>query len=215
MDLGDWLGASQIFRDLPIAAAQTKLCFGAVSAIARRKNIGKVCVVFVAGIVLWLSVPAGARTAADAVASPAPIPPAVLHARTAFVANAGADAGLFPHPFSGDESRGYAEFYNRLREAQEYELVTDPSQADLVMELRLHAPYGPKDVDKSKGSADPLPSFRLVIYDGKSHYVLWAMTEPIALAVKQQTHDRNFDEAISNLISDLRVLRQMALEQSH
>jgi hypothetical protein len=174
---------------------------------------------FAAFATLWCATAAAQQTtpSEQATAGPAvaPIPPAVLRARTVFVANAGADAGLFPHPFSGDASRGYEEFYRALREADEYELVAEPSQADLVLELRLMAPYGPQDVNKAKGAADPLPSFQLMIYDRPSHYVLWALTEPVALAVKQQTHDRNFDEAIMNLVSDLRALRQTALAQSH
>ena len=31
------------------------------------------------------------------------------------------------------------------------------------------APYGPSNADKQKGASDPLPMFRLVIYDIKTH----------------------------------------------
>jgi hypothetical protein len=36
--------------------------------------------------------------------------------------------------------------------------------------------------------------------------VLWALTEPIYVAVLQQTHDRNFDEALANLLADFQGL---------
>src|SRR5579862_2856772 len=83
-----------------------------------------------------------------------PVPPALLAAKTIFVANAGADAGLFPEvfsggggfstePFSGDPDRAYTEFYAALKNTGDYTLVDDPSQADLVLEIGLTAPYGP------------------------------------------------------------------------
>ena len=136
-----------------------------------------------------------------------PVPPAILTAKRIFVSNAGADAGLFPHPFSGDTSRGYDEFFAALGAIGDYVLVPEPAQADLVLELRLQAPYGPTNPDKQNGAADQRPMFRLVIYDRPTHYVLWALTEPVLTAYRQEAHDRNFDEAIVNLISALQELR--------
>src|SRR5258708_14238742 len=75
-------------------------------------------------------------------APPAPVPAELLSARKIFVSNAGADSGLFPHPFSGDPSRGYSALFAALHELGQYELVASPSQADLVLELRLMAPNG-------------------------------------------------------------------------
>jgi hypothetical protein len=135
-------------------------------------------------------------------ASPAaPVPAALTSAKTIFLSNAGADAGLFPEPFSGDPSRGYNEFYAALKQAGSFALVADPSQADLVLELRLEAPLGPSSDNKVHGTTDPLPQFRLVIYDAKTHYVLWALTQSIEIAYLQKTHDRNFDQALSSLMS--------------
>ena len=141
-----------------------------------------------------------------AAGSMAPIPPA-LRAEKVFVSNAGADSGLFPAPFSGDPDRPYAGFYATLKARGECTLVPDPSDADLVLELRLTAPYGPSEPNKVKGAADPLPMLRLVIYDRKTHYVLWALTESIEYAFLQKTHDRNFDEAIGRLVDDFARVR--------
>jgi hypothetical protein len=66
--------------------------------------------------------------------------------------------------------------------------------------LQLMAPNGPANADKQKGASDPLPM--LVIYDRPTHYVLWALTESIAPAALQKTHDHNFDEAVANLVLD-------------
>jgi hypothetical protein len=130
-----------------------------------------------------------------------PVPPAIVAAKSIFVSNAGSDSGLFPAPFSGDPDRPYKQFYAALKATGDYTLVSDPSQADLVLELRLTAPYGPTSPNKQNGAADPLPMFRLVVYDAKTHYVLWTVTRSIDVAYLQKTHDRNFDEALSNLLN--------------
>jgi hypothetical protein len=136
----------------------------------------------------------------------APIPTAILSARKLFIANGGADAGLFPHPFSGSVARGYDQFYSALRGMSQYDLVSSPSEADLVLEFQLQAPLGPANADKSKGAADPLPTVSVKIYDRPSHYVLWAFSEEVASADTQKTHDRNLDDAIAQLVQDFQRL---------
>jgi hypothetical protein len=135
-----------------------------------------------------------------------PLPPALLTAKRIFISNDGADGGLFPHPFSGDSDRGYDQFYAGVQALGRFQSVADPSQADLVLELRLTAPYGPTNANKQNGAADPLPTFRLTIYDRRSHYVLWSLTESIEVAMKQTTHDRNFDEAVQRLVAGFDAL---------
>ena len=149
--------------------------------------------------------PANAQTPPPA-ASLAPVPPALLNAKTAFISNAGADSGLFPHPFSGDPDRPYNQFYAAMQNWGRYQLVADPSEADVVFELQLIAPLGPSAPNKQNGASDPLPMFRLVIFDRKTHYVLWALTESIMVAVLQKTHDNNFDAALTAITLDLKRL---------
>jgi hypothetical protein len=132
----------------------------------------------------------------------APVPQLLLSAKKVFVSNAGADSGLFPHPFTGDPDRAYNQFYANVVSWGRYQLVASPAEADLVFELQLTAPNGPANADKQKGASDPLPMFRLVIYDRPTHYVLWALTESIEPAALQKTHDHNFDEALATLVLD-------------
>jgi hypothetical protein len=110
----------------------------------------------------------------------APVPPVIFTAKRVFVSNAGADSRLFPHPFSGNADRAYDQFYGALQGWGRYELVAEPEEAELVFELQLMGPSGPANPNKKKGAADPLPMFRLAIIDGRTHFVLWAMTESIA-----------------------------------
>lgn len=163
------------------------------------KNISTAVLGFAGCAVLFIS---GALAQVAAPQPPGPVPPAILTAKKIFVSNAGADAGLFPHPFSGDPDRGYNQLYADLKAEGHWELVGDPAQADLVLELRLTAPYGPQNADKQKGASDPLPMFRLVAFDARSHYVLWALTEVIDSANWQKSHDRNFDDALRAIIDD-------------
>jgi hypothetical protein len=136
----------------------------------------------------------------------APIPPAIKSAKTLFVSNGGADSGLFPSPFSGTADRPYSELYAELASDRAHQLVSDPSEADLVLELRLLAPAGPQEPSKQKGASDPLPMLRLVIYDRKTHYVLWTLSESVEVAFLQKTHDHNLDEAVRAIAADFQRL---------
>jgi hypothetical protein len=168
-----------------------------------RKTTVKMCNVVLVAAVLSL-VTAVAQSPGPTPA--APVPPAIRNASKIFLSNAGADSGLFPHPFSGNPDRGYNQLYAALKANGNYKLVNDPREADLVLELCLTAPYGPSNADKQKGASDPLPMFRLLVYDAGTHYVLWALTESVDLAFLQKSHDRNFDDALHSLLLDFEVL---------
>jgi hypothetical protein len=176
------------------------------------KRHGRSILIFVACAVLALAA-AGAQVLAPPL--PGPVPPAIVTAKKIFVSNAGSDSGLFPHPFSGDPDRAYDQFYGAMKAANRWELVEDPAQANLVLELRLTAPYGPSNADKEKGASDPLPMFRLVVYDARTHYVLWALTEAIGPANLQKTHDHNFDLALGELVQDFKALSGTAPPPAH
>jgi len=144
-----------------------------------------------------------------------PVPPAIRAGKKIFLSNAGGDSGLFPEPFSGDPNRGYTEFYAALKAAGQFDLVDDPGEADLVLELQPIAPYGPTNGSKVNGASDPLPMFRLVIYDRKTHFVLWTLSESVEPAVGQKNHDRTFDDALTVLQQKLDTLTGKAPAPAH
>jgi hypothetical protein len=152
-------------------------------------------------VILWANLVQAAQTGDT---SPAPVPAAIFASKRIFISNAGADSGLFPHPFSGTPDRAYNEFYGFMQGWGRYEIVAAPADADLVFELRLIAPNGPSNANKQKGASDPVPMFRLVIYDAKTRFVLWALTDSIEEAYVQKTHDRDFDESLGMLVGDLK-----------
>jgi len=162
----------------------------------------------VGAIALLLPATLGLSAAQETETPASPVPAAIVSAKTVFLANGGADGGLFPEPFSGDPNRGYFSLYSQLKAMGKYELVGDPAHADLVMNIALVAPLGPRNDAKQLGTADPLPFFRLTIYDAKSHFALWTITEPIYMAFRQKTHDKNFDDAMTNLMADIKALSE-------
>jgi hypothetical protein len=85
----------------------------------------------------------------------APVPPQLLNAKTVFISNAGADSGLFPHPFTGDPDRAYNEFHAGVVSWGRYELVATPAEAacDLRQADALCA-VGADGVDYAGGPAE-------------------------------------------------------------
>jgi hypothetical protein len=65
------------------------------------------CVVLFGGVAVKAQEPAAPTLAIPL----APVPPPLLNAKKVFISNAGADSGLFPHPFSGDPDRPYNQFF--------------------------------------------------------------------------------------------------------
>jgi hypothetical protein len=138
--------------------------------------------------------------------APAPVPAAIRTATKIFVSNAGADSGLFPSPFTGDTNRGYNQLYAGLRANSQYELVGDPAEAGSTRSM---------STNKVNGASDPVPMFRLVVYDRKTHYVLWVFTESIEIAYLKKTHDRNFDDALNAILFEFESLSGKAQAVTH
>lgn len=135
-----------------------------------------------------------------------PVPSQLRNGHTVFLSNAGADAGLFPHPFSGTQDRAYGYVFSALQKDGRFTLVGTPQEADLVFELRLDAPEGSVSGNKQQGTEDALPTFRLTIFDRPSHYVLWTLSQTVYKANLQKTHDKNFEESLDLLLTELKTV---------
>jgi hypothetical protein len=126
-----------------------------------------------------------------------PLPPALATATSVFVSNAGSESILFPECFSGDPDRPYTEFFSALKSSDRFTLAPGPAQADLVLELQLTARTSVSPFLETQ----PLAMFRLVVYEGKSHYVLWAVTHSIEFGFLQKARDKNFDAALADVLT--------------
>src|ERR1700722_9939535 len=117
-------------------------------SLRARESIQMRLIHFLTSATFLLGTIAGAQQQPSGIA---PIPAVLYNAKKVFISNAGADAGLFPHPFSGDPDRAYNAFYAGVESLGKFNLVASPSEADLVFELQLMAPSGPCNADKSTG----------------------------------------------------------------
>lgn len=136
-----------------------------------------------------LILPAMAAVMAQAPA--APVPAQILSAKKVFLSNTG--RGFDSSAWTGGHDRIYNEFYAALKSWGRYELVSAPSDADLVL-----------DVNVVRESV--VWQFELEILDPKTGIVLWVHYEPIKIAVSQKNRDQNFDDTIYKLAADLKTL---------
>ena len=124
----------------------------------------------------------------------APIPPQILAAKRIFVANAGEDETVpEQRTFSGGPDRAYNQFYDAIKNWDRYQIVSSPSEADLIFELEVDVNF-------------ETPIFRLTIRDPKMNAVLWRFKVRAEFGAGQGASDKNFDQAIYRLVSHLHVL---------
>jgi len=124
-------------------------------------------------------------------AEPAPVPTQILTAKKAFISNVGVDGASWTLlDWAGD---AIDEPYNRLYAAMKswgrFDLVGAPSDAELVFEVRLIG-----------GGVE------LTILDARTHFTLWALAEPMKPTAKKATWNKNFDQALADLVNDMKGL---------
>lgn len=134
----------------------------------------------------------------------APLPSQVSTAKKIFISNGGGllDSNLV----SGDARRQYNQFYADIQAWGRYELVGSPAEADLV--LQISVTYIPREIG---AEVRPFPSFRLALLDPKTNVSLWVIDEflvekPGLSLIREKNRDKAFDEAISKLVNDLKML---------
>lgn len=137
---------------------------------------------------------------------PAPLPAQITSGKRVFVSNAGGDTnGLY----SGEPRRLYDQFYAALKSWRRYELVGNPAEADLVIEIGFTNTFVGEDVSGGHGVSVSSrsfndPQFRLVILDPGTRVILWVFTEHIEHALLQGNRDKNSDQSLNFLVNDLR-----------
>lgn len=139
-------------------------------------------------------------------APPAPIPSLILTAKKVFIANGGGDESLFDSPqYSGGPDRLYNEFYAAMKSWGRYELVGAPEEADLVFEIRLTVLL-PERSEPLGGNNNPAydSQLHLAIRDLPTHETLWGLTEHAQTAILQGNRDKNFEQALAGILSELR-----------
>ena len=149
-----------------------------------------------------------ALSCAFAVAAPAqaqespsaPVPAQLVTAGKIFISNAGGD--IDPNTrrlgeFAGLPIRPYNEFYAAMKSWGRYQIVSTPSDADLVFEISFSISLG-------SGGADA--KFHLVIIDPKTHVTLWAFTEYIENAILGSNREKHFEQGMESIVADAKSL---------
>ncbi|MGP8095139.1 MAG: hypothetical protein ACLP72_17640 [Candidatus Sulfotelmatobacter sp.] len=131
-----------------------------------------------------------------------------------FIANAGGDQPFYEDPlFSGGPDRAYNQFYAAMQTWGRYELVGSPGDADLVIEILLTFPRIDQRAVRGEPVAFPIPydpQFRVVVRDPKTNALLWAFTEHAEWAVLLRNRDKNLDQAVVKIVSDIQGLSATA-----
>ncbi len=147
---------------------------------------------------LALCLAARAQTPAQAPESPtAPLPTAITSATKVFLGNAGDQE-------NADCLRAYNDFYAGLTQLGRYQLVLDPHDADLILELHYEIDLGQSVA--SNDSRKSVRQFRVVLIDPRANVVLWSLTERTNYAVFQKNRNKNLDETVATLVSDFASL---------
>ena len=164
----------------------------------RTVTLGVLCVALAATL---LSVPVlHAQQAKDG--TPGPIPAQILIAKKVFIANGGVDGTALEVCLrAGEPNQPYNHLYAAMKTWGRYELVDSPADADLVFEIRFTAPSVQCGTSTCYG-----PQFEVAILDTKTHFRLWTITEAVEGAIRKGTWLKNFNQAMSNLVDDMKRL---------
>lgn len=126
----------------------------------------------------------------------APLPTLLTTATRVFISNAGEQDNI-------DCLRAYNEFYAGVVATNRLKPVLNPSDAELILELRYVIQVGATHGDMNGSNAKEARQFRLSFIDPKTHIILWTIVEAENSAVFKSNRDKNLDSAMSALLEDL------------
>lgn len=145
---------------------------------------------------------------------PAPIPAPITSAQKLFIGNAGMDAFSLQafEELGLNGASPYNVLYSTVNSWGKYQLVSAPADADLVLEIRFTAPFsggnGERSWDFQRILANVAWQFQIEvqIYDAKTHFLLWTLTEPVRPANLKGTWLKNIATANAALAGDVKSL---------
>ncbi len=129
----------------------------------------------------------------------APLPAGVTTAHKLFLGNAGDQE-------NADCLRAYNGFFAGLQRLNRFELVADPNEADLILELHYEIDLG--QAIASNDQHHTVRQFRVVLLDPRAHVALWSLTERTNYALLQKNRNSNLDETVTKLTADFDALTQ-------
>jgi hypothetical protein len=126
----------------------------------------------------------------------APLPSQIGTAKKAFISNVGVGT-----------DKTYNAFYAAIKSWGQYELVTAPADADLVLEISFSTRISGVTGSKESGCSSINESqFKLVLVDPKTRIPLWTVSETVQPFNRQKTGEKNSQDAMNKLVGDLKSL---------
>jgi hypothetical protein len=173
----------------------------------------KMMISAVAAMVLFAFSPSYAKNTKEA--APAPVPPQIAAAKKVFIANVNQDdlGAITDGPvLNGAPTRPYDEFYAAMKDWNQYELVSTPANADLIFEIS----WTFIDVEMPLDSKSPNPPadlghLKVTIIDPATHVPLWGLQEHVRNAILQSNRDKNFEQAMTELVNNVKLLSSQPL----
>lgn len=161
--------------------------------------------IFMLSLVVAIAALSGSAFAAEKKGVPAaPVPAQILAAKKIFIANAGGDQMSEDEPiFTGGPDRAYNQFYAAMKSWGRFEIVGSPAEADLLIEVKQEVLTV---VLRGGAGGSATPMFGLKIRDAKTLALLWGFQVHGKFGLGQGSSDKYFDQAVDQLVSDLRML---------
>jgi hypothetical protein len=142
----------------------------------------------------------------------APVPAPIRAAHTLFIANGGMDAFSLQafQEIGLSKTNTYDALYAAIQNWKTYQLVSSPADADLVLYIRSSAPLvGNHDgwnFQHVLANTTWQFQYEITIYDAKTHFLLWTITEPVRPANLTGTWRKNIATANAALAGQLQAL---------
>lgn len=143
-----------------------------------------------------LTLVAAAQTQPSTAISPAPMPAQFLAAKRMFIANGAGDNDPDITKYTSGPDGLYNQLYADVKALGRYELVASPSDADIVLELKIE--YAMFNHNFT------YPKFKAEIRDPKTNVLLWTFTEPVNGALLAKSGRKNVAQSLSKLTDDLK-----------
>jgi hypothetical protein len=124
----------------------------------------------------------------------APVPTPLLNGKKAFISYELGDVTAFPDAYSGGPERAYGEFYSAMKTWNHYDLVADPSDADVIFAVRFVDP------------PNTVPQIRIGVADAKTHITLWGFVEQVDFKFRKKNRDAAFTDSVKLLVGDIQTL---------
>ncbi len=143
-----------------------------------------------------------------------PVPAAITSAQKIFIANGGMDAFSLQafEELGLNGTYAYDSLYDAVKSWGNYQLVSSPADADLVLTIRFTAPITNVGDHRiwafQRIAANTTWQFQteLTILDAKTHFPLWTLTQPVRPANLKGTWRKNIADADAALAGDLKSL---------